>query len=656
MKSLWDDNEATKHASDPVQMRVYTSRLLGQNDSLVLHGGGNTSVKARVLNVLGDTDDLLFIKGSGWDLATIEAGGFAPARLDPLRRLATLETLTDGDMVRYQRAAMTDPGAPTPSVEAILHAIIPFTYVDHTHADAIVLITNTENGAERIREIYGKRVLIVPYVMPGFVLAKTVYQMTRDTDWQSIEGMVLLNHGLFTFGDDARTSYERTIALVSDAEKYLADKAPIPAPAETAVDPDPVELARLRSLVSKSAGHPLIARTDASPLSVSFSNLDNVSSIATRGPLTPDHVIRTKRTPLVVTRDFETDLQRYTAAYRSYFQHNQHGELTMLDPAPRWAVWQNNGTVAFGRSARDAQVVSDIVRHTMASVFAAEALGGWQPLPEKEIFDVEYWELEQAKLKSSQSSKSLLGKIAVVTGAASGIGRACAEMLVAEGAVVAGLDIEPRVTGVLDAETFRGHECDVTDLEAVAGIASSIVRQYGGIDIVISNAGVFPGSETIGNIDAEQWRKTLDVNLTSHQQLLQTCLPYLEHGVEPAVVIIGSKNVPAPGKGQASYSVSKAGLTQFARVAALELGERGIRVNVIHPNNVFDTALWTNEIIEERARHYGMSVNDYKMNNVLGVNVTSRDVAAMVCAMVGSVFAKTTGAQVPVDGGNERII
>ena len=292
----------------------------------------------------------------------------------------------------------------------------------------------------------------------------------------------------------------------------------------------------------------------------------------------------------------------------------------------------------------------------MASIFAAEALGGWKPLPEKEIFDVEYWELEQAKLKRASSPASLSGKVALVTGAASGIGLACAQRLIEEGAVVVGLDIAPNVTDGLDHDAYRGHVCDVTDVGVVHDVVAATIREFGGLDILVSNAGVFPGSETIAETQPEHWQNTLAVNVTSHQQILKECVPYLELGVDPAVVIIGSKNVAAPGKGQASYSVSKAGVTQLARVAALELGPLGIRVNVVHPNNVFDTALWTPDVLEERARHYGMTVEEYKKNNILGVDVTSNDVAAMVCTMVGPAFAKTTGAQIPIDGGNDRVI
>ncbi|MEK7254875.1 MAG: class II aldolase/adducin family protein, partial [Bacteroidota bacterium] len=221
MLNRWNVAEATQLNSNLLQLRVYTSRLLGAEGDLVLHGGGNTSVKITETNLFGEPEELLYVKGSGWDLATIEAEGFAPVRLDVLKKMATLPSLTDSEMVRLQRSAMTNPNAPTPSVEAVLHAIIPFTFVDHTHADAVVTITNSPGGEQRIREIYGERMLIVPYVMPGFILAKAIFEQTKGVDWSQVEGMILMNHGVFTFDNDARASYEKMIDIVTKAEAYL---------------------------------------------------------------------------------------------------------------------------------------------------------------------------------------------------------------------------------------------------------------------------------------------------------------------------------------------------------------------------------------------------------------------------------------------------
>ncbi len=619
----------------------------------MLHGGGNTSVKSSYTDLFGDHHEVLYVKGSGWDLETIEAEGFSPVRLDVLLRLARLPSLTDSDMVRAQRGALLNPSAPNPSVEAILHAIIPYRFVDHSHADAVVTLTNTAQGEERIRSLYGNRVLIVPYVMPGFDLAKKVAEMTLETDWAELEGMVLMNHGLFTFSDDAKSSYDAMIQLVSEAELEIGPRT---TPAVVSTDLCALDLARLRSAVSRSAGCPMLARINQSDASQDFAARSNVADIATRGPLTPDHVIRTKRLPLIVEGDFTESLVRYTQDYEDYFVRHSSDHHTRLDSAPRWAVWPGQGTVAFGRSLKDLYVVGDIVEHTCSAIADGEHLGGWRALPAEDIFAVEYWELEQAKLKKSGTSLPFQGKIAMVTGAASGIGRACVESLVEGGAVVAALDIDTDVAGMFSGTNILGLRCDVTDGLAIKNAVERTAQQFGGLDIVVSNAGIFTAGATIDNLDDADWDRSLDVNLTAAMRVLRASVDYLKYGIDSAIVIVGSKNVPAPGPGAAAYSAAKAGLTQLARVAALELASHGIRVNTVHPNAVFDTAIWTEEVLAGRAAHYGLTVSEYKTSNLLAQEVRSRDVAAMVCAMAGPDFSRTTGAQVPVDGGTERIV
>ncbi|SVB04187.1 uncharacterized protein METZ01_LOCUS157041 [marine metagenome] len=634
-------------------LRVYSSRLIGQDPGLVLHGGGNTSVKASYTDLFSDRHEVLYVKGSGWDLETIEAEGFSPVRLDILCRLARLPSLTDSDMVRAQRGALLNPSAPNPSVEAILHAIIPYRFVDHSHADAVVTLTNTAQGEERIRSLYGNRVLIVPYVMPGFDLAKKVAEMTLETDWAELEGMVLMNHGLFTFSDDAKSSYDAMIQLVSEAELEIGPRT---TPAVVSTDLCALDLARLRSAVSRSAGCPMLARINQSDASQDFAARSNVADIATRGPLTPDHVIRTKRLPLIVEGDFTESLVRYTQDYEDYFVRHSSDHHTRLDSAPRWAVWPGQGTVAFGRSLKDLYVVGDIVEHTCSAIADGEHLGGWRALPAEDIFAVEYWELEQAKLKKSGTSLPFQGKIAMVTGAASGIGRACVESLAEGGAMVAALDIDTDVADMFSGTNILGLRCDVTDGLAIKNAIDTTVRQFGGLDIVVSNAGIFTAGATIDNLDDADWDRSLEVNLTAAMRVLRASVDYLKYGIDSAVVIVGSKNVPAPGPGAAAYSAAKAGLTQLARIAALELASHGIRVNTVHPNAVFDTAIWTEEVLAGRAAHYGLTVGEYKTSNLLAQEVRSKDVAAMVCAMAGPDFSRTTGAQVPVDGGTERIV
>ena len=657
MQSLWNDQDA-QACVDVLDLRVYSSRLLGQNPDLVLHGGGNTSVKITETNLFGEEESILYVKGSGWDLATIERPGFSPVRIDILLKLAELDNLTDTIVVREQRAAMTNPDAPNPSVEAILHAAIPHKFVDHTHADAVVTLTNTPDGEELIQQVYGSRVLIIPYIMPGFPLAQAIYRQTRDINWQSIEAIILMNHGIFTFDDDAKTSYENMIRLVTEAETYLQQNSAWDTvqTLNQTPDIDTLVLSQIRKQVSQLAGQPMIARLNQSPENVGFASRDEVEAIGTRGLLTPDHVIRTKRIPVVLDNNSSDAIESFAEAYQAYFERHNDSTLTMLDPAPRYAIWKDIGTVTFGETVKASMIAEDVVAHTIASIQRAEALGGWQPLNEKPIFDIEYWELEQAKLKRKGSIPPYQGKVALVTGAANGIGKACAEVLHEQGAVVVALDIQPQIMELFDTPTSCGMVVDMLDADAVKEAIETTVKQFGGLDMVVSNAGAFPKNQRIEAMDAEVWNRSLALNLTSHQQLLQACIPYLKHGIDPAVVLIGSKNFPAPGPGASAYSVTKAGLTQLGRVAALELAGEGIRVNVIHPDAVFDTALWTEELLQKRAEHYGMTVHEYKTKNLLGVEIKSRDVALLVSAMLGQPFSKTTGAQVPIDGGNERVI
>lgn len=609
--------------------------------------------------MFGHEQELLYVKGSGWDLSSIEVAGFAPVSLDVLRKMASFEKLSDVDMVRMQRAAMTDPYAPNPSVEAVLHAIIPFRYVDHTHADAVVTITNTPGGEDTIKEIYGESLLLIPYVMPGFVLAKKVYEMTQGIDWSRYQGMVLNNHGVFTFDDDARRSYQKMIDIVTQAERYIDTRAVLEINTKPQVDIDLMTLARSRQQVAAARGRAVYARVDTSAEAFTFASLETVDSIACRGPLTPDHIIRTKQIPVIIDDEANPDsnpVESYSAAYQAYFDRNTTGAQQCLDRAPRWAVWKNQGLIAFGTTLSEADIIADISRHTIKAIQIAEQLGGWRALPEKDLFEVEYWELEQAKLASNKTSPEFQGKVALITGAASGIGRACVEALIAKGAAVAALDVNPAVEGLYQSERVLEIIGDVTrDVDLKHAVDLS-VRRFGGLDILVSNAGVFTANEKIDVMQDTTWQTGLDMNLTSHQRLLKYSIPYLRHGIDPAIVIIATKNVPAPGPGAAAYSAAKAGLTQLARIAALELGKDNIRVNTIHPNAVFDTGVWTDEILQGRAASYGMSVQEYKSNNVLQAEVSSHNVADMVCAMAGSTFAKTTGAQVPVDGGNERVI
>jgi rhamnose utilization protein RhaD (predicted bifunctional aldolase and dehydrogenase)/NAD(P)-dependent dehydrogenase (short-subunit alcohol dehydrogenase family) len=542
-------------------------------------------------------------------------------------------------------------------VATILPAILPHKYVDHTHADAVLSVSNSPDGDKRIRDIYGSKAVVIPYLMAGFDLAAYCAREFPKQATRSTVGMVLLSHGVFSFAADARESYELMIELVSMAERYLEAKkawsivlAPAPAPAFKRE-----EAAKLRHDVSRAAGFPMLCLCNDSPRFLGFARHPEVARISQRGPATPDHVIRTKPLPML-----GRDVARFSAAYREYFARNAQRAKepkTILDSAPRMALDPELGLAAFGRTAQDTGIVEDLYEHTIDVILRAESLGGWRALEDRHTFDIEYWDLEQAKLKRAGSPPAFTGEVALVTGAASGIGKACAEAFLKRGAAVVGLDRNPAVAGLFKRRDFLGIACDLTDAEAIHAAMDAAVKRFGGVDMLVLNAGIFPSSQAVKDVDIATWKSAMAVNVEANLLVMQASHALLRLAPRGGrAVVIGSKNVPAPGMGAAAYSASKAALNQLARVAALEWAKDGIRINTIHPNAVYDTALWTDEVLASRAKAYNLTVEQYKRNNLLKTEVSSRDVAEMAAEMCGALFAKTTAAQVPVDGGTEKLV
>lgn len=657
-KNLWD-NGALASDADLLDQCVYGSRLLGIDTSLVLHGGGNTSIKDGYCDITGRIIDAIYIKGSGGDLKSIERSGFAVLPIERLLDLLKLENLSDTDMMRELSAARFDHSMPPPSVEALMHAFIPFRAVLHSHADAILALTNNPNGRLLVQEVLGDSVVVVPYVKPGFDLAREVLSCWKERASQSTKALVLLNHGLFTFAESMVEAYTNHIEIVSKAESFLTSKVRV----STAINPRPIAngsksemIAQLRNKISLIAGKSMILSRECGSRIMSFIERSDLERVASQGPLTPDHVIRTKRLPLI-----GTDVEAFAREYTEYFERNaarSKSSLQMLDPAPRILLIPDLGMFSVGSSVAGASICRDIYLHTAEVIATCEdSLGGWRALDEESIFDVEYWELEQAKLQRSDDKKRLVGQVAVVTGAASGIGRACALELMSQGAAIIAVDKSHEVCSVSDDLNWYGVVSDVTNKESLDFAISSGVDQFGGVDIAVLAAGIFGQSEMVAGVSADNLNSVRDVNTDSVLELMAKLHPLLKQSpTYGRVVIVGSKNVRAPGVGAVVYSTSKAATVQIARIAALEWAQDRIRVNVVHPDAVFDTGLWTEELIATRAKNYNISEQEYRSRNLMKVEIRAEHVGLLVAEMCGPAFFATTGAQISIDGGNERTI
>ncbi len=655
MQNRWNDQEAPSDGG-LFDECVYASRLLGADTALVLHGGGNTSVKLHQQDLHGDPVEVLYVKASGFDLADIDVDGFAPLELDRVRRLVELDTLSDTAMLNELRSSLVSADAPTPSVEAILHAIIPDCAVQHAHPNALLAISNTVGGEQKVRELYGDRVVVVPYAMSGFKAALAAARAYQSEATDRTEAVVLMNHGIFTFGDSPKVAYLRMVDLVGMAEAYLDDNSvdgTSPAPSLSPQPVDRVELARLRKEISDAAGKPCIVRRHTDDRSWAFARRPDIGAVSQQGVATPDHVIWTKRVPLL-----GTDVATYAKDYQAYFDEYSVGRsLRMLDPAPRVILDPELGMVTAGPDIHAEQAAADIYLQIVKVIERAEGLGGYSALPASDIFDLEYWELEQLKLDRARDDAEFTGEIAVVTGANSGIGRGCALALLDRGAAVIGLDINPQVGEMTDHPAYLGVPCDLSSLEETSAALDVGVSRFGGVDMLVAAAGLFPESSPISAHDPAAWRRAMSVNVDGLVQLLSLMHPLLLHAPGGGrVAVIGSKNVAAPGPGASAYSASKTAANQIARVAALEWAHDGIRVNSVHPDAVFDTALWTPELLAERATRYGMTIEEYKRRNLMSVAITSAAVGDVVAMMLGETFAPITGAHIPIDGGNERVI
>jgi len=678
MKSRWVDRDAQAAVADGAKagierdlaLRIYTTRLLGGDPKLVLHGGGNTSLKTQAVDHLGETIEVLRIKASGADMAVIGAEGLPAVRLDPLRRLRALQTIDDEDLVAIERGNLIDPAAPTPSVEIMLHAFLPHKFIDHTHARAILSLIDQPDGEAQCADAFAGRLAFVPYLMPGFGLAKKaieVFERAKPGD-----GLILSKHGIVTFGESAREAYERMIEMVSLAEDFLERRCKRRVIATLWREPAPVAAVApivrgacsLKDDKIDGAWRRLVMEFRAGPtvLSVLQSDLDRLSE---GGVATPDHTIRTKNWPLVLPfaesgklEDFPRAARQATAdfiaRYRDYFaRHNARvgGRKRQLDPLPRVVLVPGLGLFGLGPTKRDAVIAADIAEEWMAIVYNAELTGRFESIAEADMFDVEYWPLEQKKL-GAKKEPPLAGQIAVITGAAGAIGAATAKAFAAAGAEVALLDVNlaaAREKAEAIGSTALAVSCDVTDATSVREAFDRVTETFGGVDVLVANAGA-AWQGRIGEVDEEILRKSFELNFFGQQRAAQAAVKImLAQGTGGCLLFNVSKQAVNPGANFGPYGIAKAALLALMRQYALDYGADGIRANAVNADRI-RSGLLTPDMIASRAKARGVSETDYMSGNLLGREVTADDVAQ---AFLHQALAlKSTADVTTVDGGN----
>ena len=679
MQSRWSEAEAqefiTRYAPKGVNadlaVRTYTTRLLGSDPRMVLHGGGNTSVKTVVKDQLGEDVEVICIKGSGWDMGVIEPAGLPAVRLAPLRKLRALDKLSDEDMVNFQRINLLDSTAPNPSVETLLHAFLPHKFVDHVHSTAVLALTDQPDNKALVEEVYGDRVAYVPYTIPGFALAKSVADVFDKNP--KVEGLVLLQHGIFTVGDSAEQAYSRMIEFVTMAEERLTRQrkplAKATLPAKLASVPEIAPILRGAVALEKNAyagtakRQILDFRTNEQILN--YVNGAELSRYSQKGVVTPDYTIRSKNWPMIVPApeagklgewagEVQAAVDAFVARYHEYFARNNDKSPVKkkeLDPLPRVILVPGVGMFGLGATAKDAAIAADIAENAIAVISDAEAIGEYSCISEYDMFEVEYWSLEQAKLGKS-NEKPLSRQVAVITGGGSGIGAATAKAMAGQGAEVAILDRD------LDAAKAAAKKiggkalavpCDVTDPASIKSAFDKVVSTFGGVDIVVSNAGA-AWQGTIGTVDDETLRKSFELNFWAHQNVAQNAVRIMQaQGTFGSLLFNTSKQAVNPGKDFGPYGLPKAATLFLVKQYALDHGKDGIRSNAVNADRI-RTGLLTDEMVAARSKARGLSEADYMAGNLLKREVTAEDVADAFVYLATA--AKTTAAVVTVDGGN----
>ena len=658
------DTPANANARE-LALRVYTSRLIGQNPDLVMHGGGNTSVKLAMRDVFGDMVDVLHVKGSGWDLEVIEAAGLPAVRIAPLMRLRELAALSDEDMVNVQRANLMDSAAPNPSVETLLHAYLPHKYIDHTHATPFLALANLPEVHEATREIFGNRLAFVPYIMPGFALAIAAAKVAEAHP--DAEGLLLLNHGHFTWGPTAKASYDRIIAHSNEVEAWLADRRPAPLRPSAALPATALQTAlpALRGAIARHLGAetpmPVFDLRDT-PEVQSFLARPDLAALATRGVATPDHVIRTKGHPLILDTAtlaggapaISAAVDGFVAAYKAYFDRHAprfDGAKTMLAPTPGLAWVAGVGVVGIGANASAARIAADIGVQTTRVMRDGEAAGGFFPIAEADMFDMEYWSLEQAKLGKGKRP-AMQGRVVLITGGAGAIGLATAKAFAALGATIYLVDLHQDALDAALRSLGRDHggiALDITQSGAAEKAVAACVRQFGGLDILVSNAGAAISGD-VATLSDTVLRQSFELNFFAHLAFSQSAAAVFKtQGRGGQILFNVSKQAVNPGKGFAAYGLPKATTFFLLRQLALELGADGVRVNGINADRI-RSGLLTDEMIAARAAARAVDRETYLAGNLLKREVEARHVAEAFTYLAQA--DRTTGHVMTVDGGN----
>ncbi len=677
MQNEWKDADAKaaiqqyKDVCEDVALRVYTSRLIGKNPALVLHGGGNTSVKSKAVNKAGEEVNTLFVKGSGWDLDTLEPAGLPGVTLDYLLKLRKLDGLSDEDMVNEQRTHLLDASSPNPSVETLLHAFLPHKFIDHSHADASLVIANQPDAEALCKKIYGDSIALVPYIMPGFLLAKAAAEVYEKHP--KVKGLLLINHGLFTFGDNAKESYDRHIEAVTLAEEYIATHNPKPlTPVETVSSDDVVLQAIapiLRGLYKKHSGQSWVLHYRQDPKARAFATSKECAIWSQIGTVTPDHVIRTKQKPLLLNpkniedaealrKELADALGQYMDNYHQYFDRNKQAkgvDKKELDRLPRVLLIAGLGLVTIGKTAKETRIAADVYQHTIDVIHKAFSIGDYVPLKDDDLFDMEYWSLEQAKLGKAKPAP-LQGRVVYVTGAASGIGYATAHLFAQQGANLFITDLnEDKLKDAAQRiknetkGTVLFQALDVTNAEAVRASFKEVVRQFGGLDILISNAGNAVQGP-IGGVDPETLRGSFELNFFAHQTAASEATRlFLIQKTGGVLLFNASKAAFNPGKNFGPYALPKAAVMALMKQYALDYGSDGIRSNAINADRV-RTGIFSEEVIKQRAAARNLTPDDYFKNNLLNEEVYDSDVAQGFLNL--ALAEKTTGSVLTIDGGN----